>query len=79
MNSKISFQLAFTIIVKACKVIYLKNSIVSMFLDIEQLRHCDMLYYFGYVKDDVYIINIGGSLYAVYCEFERNGHNWLVI
>ena len=29
-------------------------------------------------NDGVYSINTGRQIMEVYCEFDRNGHNWLV-
>ena len=43
-------------------------------------QNCDDRYEAGYRTDGVYVygISIGGNIIQVFCEFQREGNNWMV-
>ena len=45
----------------------------------EKIHNCDDLYNLGYHVDDVELISIGEDVIPVYCEFQWDNLNWLVI
>ena len=40
-------------------------------------KNCDDLFHL-YTVDGVYDIHVGKSIIQTYCEFDRNGTNWMV-
>ena len=40
--------------------------------------NCDDLFNLGFQADGVYGIFVGGNIIQTFCEFDRNGSNWMV-
>ena len=40
--------------------------------------NCDDLFNLGFRADGVYGIFISGNIIQIYCEFDRDGYNWMV-
>ena len=40
--------------------------------------NCDVFHEMGFSTDGVFEIFTGDSLVQAYCEFDREGHNWMV-
>ena len=47
-------------------------------LRIQLPRYCNKLYNEGTRGDGIYDVIANGNRIEVFCEFEKNGHNWLV-
>ena len=55
-----------------------KNKVLIKVTATKTGKNCDDFHEIGYSSDGVFGIFTGDSLVQAYCEFDREGHNWMV-